>query len=92
MPQLGPLEIIVVLVVALLVFGPKRLPEMARQVGAAFRELRRIQQGIAEDLRDALADESAGAAPPPTLPPKAETAPDRLPDPPTDPQPPSDGP
>ena len=44
MPQLGPLEIAVVLLVALLVFGPDRLPQMAKQVGGALRELRRIQQ------------------------------------------------
>jgi len=42
MPQLGPLEIAVVLLVALLVFGPNRLPELAKQVGGALRELKRI--------------------------------------------------
>src|SRR5206468_11359377 len=44
MPQLGPLEIAVVLLIALLVFGPNRLPELAKQVGGALRELKRIQQ------------------------------------------------
>ncbi|MEI8002511.1 MAG: twin-arginine translocase TatA/TatE family subunit, partial [Actinomycetes bacterium] len=52
MPQLGPLEIAVVLLVALLVFGPDRLPQMAKQVGGALRELRRIQQSVTSDLRD----------------------------------------
>lgn len=69
MPQIGPLEIAVVLLVALLVFGPDRLPELARQVGGALRELRRIQQDLKADLHEMMADESAGAAPAPTLPP-----------------------
>jgi sec-independent protein translocase protein TatA len=72
MPQLGPLEIAVVLLIALLVFGPNRLPELARQVGGALRELKKIQQNIREDLNDMMRDESDGAAPPPTLPPKAD--------------------
>jgi len=72
MPQLGPLEIAVVLLIALLVFGPNRLPELARQVGGALRELKKIQQNIRADLHDMMQDESDGAAPPPTLPPKVE--------------------
>jgi TatA/E family protein of Tat protein translocase len=72
MPQLGPLEIAVVLLIALLVFGPNRLPELARQVGGALRELKKIQQNIRADLHDMMHDESDGATPPPTLPPKAD--------------------
>jgi TatA/E family protein of Tat protein translocase len=74
MPQIGPLEIAVVLLIALLVFGPNRLPELARQVGGALKELKRIQQNIRTDLHDMMQDESDGAAPPPTLPPKADGA------------------
>ena len=72
MPQLGPLEIAVVLLIALLVFGPNRLPELAKQVGGALRELKRIQQNIRSDLHEMMNDESDGAAPPPTLRPKGE--------------------
>ena len=74
MPQLGPLEIAVVLLVALLVFGPNRLPELAKQVGGALRELKKIQQNIRADLNDMMHDESDGASPPPTLPPKTDGA------------------
>src|SRR5690349_7389149 len=74
MPQLGPLEIAVVLLIALLVFGPNRLPELAKQVGGALRELKKIQQNIRADLQDMMHDESDGADPPPTLPPKADGA------------------
>lgn len=40
MPNIGPMEIIVVLIVALLVLGPKRLPEMGRSVGAGMRSFK----------------------------------------------------
>lgn len=78
MPQIGPLEIAVVLLIALLVFGPNRLPELARQVGGALRELRRIQGNLKADLHEMLSDDAGGGSPPPTLPPKAdgEPAPD----------------
>ncbi len=72
MPQIGPLEIAVVVLIALLVFGPTRLPELAKQAGSALRELRRIQGTIRQDLSAMMADESDGAAPPPTLAPKTE--------------------
>lgn len=39
-PSIGPLELIVVLVVALIFLGPKRLPEAARSVGRSVRELK----------------------------------------------------
>jgi TatA/E family protein of Tat protein translocase len=50
MGNIGPFEIAVVLVVALLVFGPKRLPEMGRQVGRAMREFRDATSGIRSEL------------------------------------------
>ena len=40
MPGIGPMEIIVVLIIALLVFGPKRLPELGRSVGAGMRSFK----------------------------------------------------
>ena len=36
----GPIELIIVLVIVLLVFGPKRLPGLGRQLGAGMREFR----------------------------------------------------
>ena len=37
---LGPTEVIIVLILALVVFGPKKLPEMARSVGKGIREFK----------------------------------------------------
>jgi TatA/E family protein of Tat protein translocase len=52
--SLGPAEILVILVVALLVFGPKKLPEIGRQVGTAMRELRKIQDNMKSELDGVL--------------------------------------
>jgi sec-independent protein translocase protein TatA len=40
MPSIGPLELIVVLVIALVVFGPKRLPDLGRSLGQGMREFK----------------------------------------------------
>ncbi|MDQ1457015.1 MAG: hypothetical protein QOH28_2635 [Actinomycetota bacterium] len=55
--SLGPEKIILILVVALIVFGPQRLPEIARQVGAAMRELRRMQDTVRGELEQVLRPE-----------------------------------
>jgi sec-independent protein translocase protein TatA len=44
----GPLELLVILVIALIVLGPKKLPETARSVGRGMRELRESLQGATE--------------------------------------------
>jgi sec-independent protein translocase protein TatA len=48
----GPLELLVILVVALLVLGPKRLPEAARSVGRGMRELKDSLAGVNDDDDD----------------------------------------
>jgi sec-independent protein translocase protein TatA len=45
----GPLELLVVLVIALIVLGPKRLPEAARSVGRGMRELKDSLSGVNDD-------------------------------------------
>ncbi len=40
MPNIGPLEIAVVLIVALVVFGPRRIPELGRSLGKGIRDFR----------------------------------------------------
>jgi sec-independent protein translocase protein TatA len=40
MPNIGLPEVLVVLVIALMVFGPKKLPELGRSVGKGFREFK----------------------------------------------------
>jgi sec-independent protein translocase protein TatA len=49
-PQIGPLEIVLVLVIALVVLGPKRLPEAGRSLGRGMREFKNsISGGSRED-------------------------------------------
>jgi Tat protein translocase TatB subunit len=53
---IGPAELIVIFIIALIVFGPGRLPELARTLGKATRELKRMSLEItaefAKELRD----------------------------------------
>ena len=40
MPNIGPLELAIVLVIALVIFGPKRLPDLGRSLGSGMREFK----------------------------------------------------
>ncbi len=50
--DLGIQELIVIFVVALLVFGPKRLPELGKTLGKGILELRRAMEGIKDQMRE----------------------------------------
>ena len=54
MPNVGPLELIVVLIIALIVLGPKRLPEVGRSVGRGMREFKDAISGEHEVDREKL--------------------------------------
>lgn len=49
MPNIGLPEILIVLAIALIVFGPKRLPEMGRSLGKGIREFKDSVTGNDED-------------------------------------------
>ena len=50
MPSLGFGEILIILVFALVIFGPKRLPEMGRTIGRSLREFRRATSDLRSEL------------------------------------------
>jgi sec-independent protein translocase protein TatA len=50
--QIGPLELAVVLIIALLVLGPQRLPDVARSVGKGMREFRESLSGLGDEDND----------------------------------------
>ncbi|MGI8984627.1 MAG: Sec-independent protein translocase subunit TatA/TatB [Acidimicrobiales bacterium] len=52
--SLGPAEILVILVVALIVLGPKKLPEAGRQMGKAIAEVRKWSQGFQDEIKSAM--------------------------------------
>jgi Tat protein translocase TatB subunit len=59
---IGMPELVVILVVALLVLGPKRLPEVARSLGRAVAEFRRQSNEVMDELHAQLDAEERGAA------------------------------
>jgi sec-independent protein translocase protein TatA len=50
--NIGPLEIIIVLIIALIVFGPKRLPELGSSLGRGIREFKETITGDRKDDED----------------------------------------
>ena len=64
--NIGPLEIIIVLIIALVVFGPKRLPELGNSLGRGIREFKETVTGERKDEDDdvkAISATQATAAP-----------------------------
>jgi sec-independent protein translocase protein TatA len=56
-PSIGFGEILIILVIALIVFGPRRLPEMGKTVGRSLREFRRATSDIRSEITADLEDE-----------------------------------
>jgi sec-independent protein translocase protein TatA len=69
MPNVGPLEIAVVLVIVLIIFGPKRLPELGQSMGRGIREFKnsisgdKDQDSPEEKRRELQASESQPTQP-----------------------------
>jgi Tat protein translocase TatB subunit len=82
MGNIGGPEIIIVLIVALLVLGPNRLPQAARSMGKAMAEFRKVTGGLQAEVRDAMSqlenevNNTAAPGPPaiPSPPPPAPPA------------------
>jgi sec-independent protein translocase protein TatA len=74
MPNVGPWEIILVLIVALLLFGPKRLPEMGKSVGKSMREFKDSLSGKDDDDVEVHSPVTRAQELPPAAPPPAGVA------------------
>ena len=61
MGGLSPMHLGLVLVIALLVFGPKKLPEIGRELGQAIREFRKASREVMDSFHEAVEDRHAPA-------------------------------
>ena len=67
MLNIGPQELLIILVIALLVVGPQRLPELGRSIGRGLRELRKAQDEVKRTIQVNLDEPNGdGAARPPS--------------------------
>lgn len=90
MPQIGPLELIIVLVIALLVLGPGRLPDVGAALGKSIREFRKatseVQEATKIDVTPLPPTSTATPAPAQPVATPAAMAPSTTPQPPAEPQ------
>ena len=54
--NVGPMELVVIFILALLVVGPKKLPEVSRQLGKGLREFRRVSDEVRGEIDGALSE------------------------------------
>ena len=79
MPNVGPLEIAVVLIIVLIIFGPKRLPELGKSMGHGIREFKNSISGESdkdapdEKKRELEASQEAPVSQPQPQPPQTGT-------------------
>ena len=51
---IGVQELIIIAVIALLVVGPKKLPDLAKTLGKGFRDFQKATEGITDDLKQTM--------------------------------------
>jgi TatA/E family protein of Tat protein translocase len=53
---IGPLEIILILIIGLLIFGPQKLPQIGRDIGKAFRSFKKASMSLTAEIEKELED------------------------------------
>lgn len=61
-PGLGPMELIIILVIILIIFGPKRLPQLGKSLGKTMKAIREGSDGTGEDDEADTADATKAKA------------------------------
>ena len=51
--RIGPMELILILVIALVIFGPKKLPEIGKAVGDAIKQFRKSTEKVTDEIEKA---------------------------------------
>jgi sec-independent protein translocase protein TatA len=80
--SIGMPELIIILVIALIIFGPRKLPELGRSLGKSINEFKKASNELRSTLEDEIRVEeqrdrvsaTAAATPPAATPPPADTA------------------
>lgn len=57
MPNVGFPELMIILTIALLVFGPRKLPELGKSIGQAIKEFKKAGREIREDIKQSVEEE-----------------------------------
>ena len=72
--SIGMPELIIILVIALIIFGPRKLPELGRSLGRSLSEFRRASNELRQTLDDEIRQEQTRTAEPPAVKPAGESA------------------
>ncbi len=62
--RIGPAELILILIIALVVFGPKKLPEIGKAVGEAIRQFKKHSEKVTEEIEKATEPDASEPATP----------------------------
>jgi len=65
--RIGPMELILILVIALVIFGPKKLPEIGKAIGEAVRNFKKHTDKVNEEIAQATAAEPEAKAAEPRI-------------------------
>jgi sec-independent protein translocase protein TatA len=57
--RIGPMELILILVIALVIFGPKKLPEIGKALGEAFKAFKKTQEDVTKEVSTITSDSPA---------------------------------
>ena len=80
MGPIGVQEMVIILIVALIFFGPRKLPELGRSLGKSINEFKRASNDLRNSLDDEIRNEERRAPIPPAVP-EVPTDPANLPSP-----------
>jgi len=68
MGSIGMPEMLVILVIALIIFGPRKLPELGKSLGKSLAEFKRASNDLRNTLEEEIRVEESKPAPPPAIP------------------------